>query len=358
MRTVRVQLGRAGQNLIFGLAMGILAPFMAVAQQPEMKLKACTPLPVPLNMHGCTVAQDRLYAIGGNNATGYLTTVYSAPITAPGELGQWRKESDLPEPRSYIQTSVATIGNRIYIVGGSNTKSESQNSTKERDVLWANVNADGTIPAWNRAPSGEAVASVCGVTCSVGNAIFYVGGKPLTAVSDRVMRSYIGPDGKPGPWDTIAVMPEPRWFHGGALLGERLYVWGGIPKAGNNPVLGQVYSSSLVGGARLGPWREEAALPQPMYSAAYCGENGYLVSAGGRYENAYPTNAIWYTRLEGDAVKKWHLVRSDLQAMVYHALAIDKRFSTVYIVGGQRKSMPGVSDENYLSTVQAFQLPK
>lgn len=340
------------------IALMAVAPTAKSSTETHLTLKQCTPLPKPINMHGCTVARGRLFVIGGNDNKGYLETVYSAPIISPGELGTWREEESLPECRSYIQTSVECVNNRIYVIGGMNPVKNGKNSrTATRDILWTNVRADGLLEPWRRTPCGTETATVCGVTCSTDNAIFYIGGKN-SKVSNVVYRCELARDGQPGPWLPVGATPEPRWFHAGALMNGRVYIWGGIPTRKNNPVIPDVYSAPVTSDKKLGPWRKESDLPSPFYSSASIGANNYLVSAGGRYVNAYPTNAIWYTSLEDGQPKKWNLVKSDLKAMVYHALALDRSSSTVYIVGGQnKKNRLPANDETLLNTVQAFQLP-
>ncbi len=343
------------------LASVALSQNLPLSTPQPFSLMRCTPLPMARQMHGAAVVGNRLYVLGGiEHVGGWTGSVISAPILKGGALGPWRQERPMPELRNYISQSVEVVNDRIYVVGGGvveTTNTQEDQLTRAKDVLWTRVNRDGTFQRWWRSEPFTETPASCIATASNEKHIFVVGGSLETGVSDRVIVGDFAPDGSPFRWRNAASLPLPLWFHGAAILEDRLYVWGGLTEKSKDAINEKVYSAAVLDDGQLGPWRQETPMPAPTYSSAFCGFNCYLVGVGGRYKGAVYTNAIWYARLEADGrVGAWQVLTSDLESRVYHALGLDKLSGAVYVMGGQYKDANTVAFGRMLASVQAFQI--
>lgn len=101
-------------------------------------------LPMHLNHHESTVANDRLYVLGGEQRGTLASGVYSARILDDGTLGPWRSEAPLPMARSYHVALVAD--SRMFIVGGRSDRLSSGIDTEDGWV--GSLGEDGELLEW------------------------------------------------------------------------------------------------------------------------------------------------------------------------------------------------------------------
>ncbi len=345
---------------VLACCLTVFAQNLPQATPPPFSLLQCTRLPIPRQMHGAAVVGARLYIMGGiANVGGWTNSVLSAPIMQGGSLGTWREERPMPENRNYISQSIEVVNDRIYVIGGGvaeTTNTQEENLTRAKDVLWTRVNADGTLQEWKRSDPFTQVPTSCIATSSNDKHLFVLGGSTESGVSDQTFVCDLDASGAPVNWRAARPLPTPLWFHGAAILEDRLYVWGGLIEKANQAISSKVYPALVQDDGTLGPWQEETPMPAATYSSAFCGFNDYLVAVGGRYKGAVYTNAIWYARLQNGKVASWQVLNTDLEARVYHALGLDKLHGYVYITGGQYKDVNTQGFGRMLSTVQAFQI--
>lgn len=357
-----MRLSAAVCSVLCGAAVSLSAQNLPSSTPKPFSLLRCTPLPAPWQMHGAAVVGQRLYVMGGiRNVGGWTTAVVSAPILAGGTLGSWREERPLPENRSYISQSVEVVNDRIYIIGGATaptTNTLEENLQRANDVLWTRVQSDGTLGEWQRSQPFTMTPTSCIATSSNDKHLFVLGGRTQEGISDKVFVCDLGQDGSPQHWRATSPLPTPLWFHGAAILEDRLYVWGGLTQPSKDAINPKVFSALVREDGAIGPWQEETPMPAATYSSAFCGFNDYLVGVAGRYQGAVYTNAIWYTRLHAGRLGAWAVLNTDLEARVYHALGLDKIHGYVYITGGQYKdiNVPQGAMGRLLANVQAFQI--
>jgi len=331
----------------------------AIAQQGSISVPTVGRLPIPLMMHGSAVVGNRLYTIGGNKQRdGWTDDVHSAEILADGKVGGFRKEASLPELRAYLSNGVEVVNGSIYVISGSVAKAgNTQEAQLERAVslLWARVEADGSIKEWKRAPLPEGELSFT-ATCSNKTHLVVAGGRSQGKISDHVYVSALDETGAPLEWKLQAIMPSPRWFHSAGRLGDRIFVWGGLADNDRSKVDDTVYSAPFSETGAVGPWRIEASMPQPVFTSTGGGWGDLLVSVGGRYANSYPTNAIWTARLANGRIADWTILKSDLRSRVFHSLAMHQENGWVYVTGGRDKTTPAPGDGARLDSIQAFRV--
>lgn len=323
--------------------------------------KKCTELPVARQMHGSAVVGDRLYVFGGGeDVTGWTDSVISADIDPAKGLGQWKPERPMPDRRHYIGNSVEVVNNRIYVVGGSVAASSASLAgtvQSRHDVVWTSVQPDGTLAPWRTSAPfpGPDLSNLA--TCSTDDRLYVSGGQFIGGVSDTVLCAEFAPDGEPRNWRAVAKLPSPLWFHGTAVLDRRMYAWGGLTEIKSTSVFPRTVSAPIEADGSLGPWRDEAALANPMYSSAFCGFNDHLVSVTGRTSGGAPSSDLAFARLDATGrLGPWTRLTTDMAANAYHTVGLDRSRGWVFAPGGRHKSGSGQGSGYLVKEVRGFKI--
>jgi N-acetylneuraminic acid mutarotase len=121
----------------------------------------------PKMYFGLAVWNEALYVLGGNRAAdGYvpLDAIISSQIKADGNLGPWRRNSELPEPNSGF--SFAQTNETVFLIGGKGP----------RDTVWrSSFNSEGELVDWHKEkPFPTSVAN--GTAVIYNNYIYQSGG--------------------------------------------------------------------------------------------------------------------------------------------------------------------------------------
>jgi len=347
--------------IVMSLGLWSLPGLSSFAADPQIQLMHARKLPSPASKQGAVVVGNRLYVMGGMDNTSWTNNVISASITAEGHVGEWRKETPMPDYRAYLGGAVEAVNNRIYVFGGlllAGPTTSENDAPVAGDVLWTEVQGDGTLAPWKRSPGPEELQRSCVATCADDQFVFITGGQRRGEVADYVLRAEFNENGEPGVWSHAGKLPVPLWFHGSSLINDRLYIWGGLSQSQPTPANKHVWSAGVRKDGTIEPWREEAPLPKGVYSSAFCGFNDYLVALGGRFEGGYPNTGIFFARVEHGRVGAWQSLTSNLEASIYIALGLDRTAGNVYVTGGQLKTKPGPALEKQLANIQAFHLPQ
>ena len=173
------------------------------------------------------VAVDRnLYVIGGGLGVPGPDTIHasveSATIRPDGRIDGWKTNTSLNTPRMFL--AVVPHGKILYALGGEYFPEGTMKllNTVER----SEVRADGTLGPWivcesMLTPRRSPTAVI------VGDYLYAIGGYNGTFLR-TVERARIQPDGSLSPWEWVPhLLTEPRYIHGGAAMGNRIYVLGG-----------------------------------------------------------------------------------------------------------------------------------
>lgn len=334
---------------------GIMVGGSAFAQPAAFSVPKCTDMLAPVQMHGSAVVGKRLYVFGGDDNKGWTNSAASAEITASGRLGEWRPEAPLPERRAYISQAVEVVNNRIYIVGGSIAADPTSTVTNSaKDVLWTEVKPDGTLGEWKHSDPFPTTGRVSTATCSTDRNLFVTGGSQKSKLIREVLAADFDKSGKPVNWRTVATLPTPLWFHGAAILENRMFIWGGLNTAKKEGITSKVWSAEVAADAKIGEWREEVPLPVALDAAAFCGFNDYLVCISGRRLGADVSTDIIYALVKDGRVQSWSTIPTNVEAQVYLTLGLDKTHGWILINGGQRRL--SATARTPVATVQAFAL--
>jgi len=98
-------------------------------------------LPQGVGEAGVTLANGRVYVVGGGGNSGYLHTTYYASLNSDGSVGAWTT-STTTLPQVLDGPALATSNGYLYAAGGTN------NTADQDTVYYAKLNADGSIPSW------------------------------------------------------------------------------------------------------------------------------------------------------------------------------------------------------------------
>lgn len=129
---------------------------------------ATTSLPTVLSEHNSIVSNGYLYVIGGNDGTGYLSTIRYARLNADGTIGSWNTNSTgISVPRGQFGNVV--VNGKIYVMGGGDA------STHYTLVEYAQLNSDGTIGSFTTTTSLPRKRLLFGVV-AVNGYIYAIGG--------------------------------------------------------------------------------------------------------------------------------------------------------------------------------------
>lgn len=218
-------------------------------------------LPRPLHYVQIARSGADLYVLGGINHTTFISDVFHARIETDGRLTGWQSARGLPEPRASgrAATFVAADGTRWLAVAGGQRDA----TTLHQSVHVAPIAADGTLGNWRMAASLPTPLAFHGLEAASGQ-FWLTGGQanqPNTGPISRAQPSAL-PDapgwktwaGGSGPWVSGSALPAPRWRHGSALLGGRLWVVGGQQTTGASAQpLASVFSGRTTG-LSAGTW--------------------------------------------------------------------------------------------------------
>ena len=102
-------------------------------------------LPIAIGRANFVVTKNRVYMIGGYDASGPVASVFTATINTDGSLGAWT--STTPLPTELDGASVIVFKNRVYLIGGYN------HTILLATVHVAPINADGTLGTWSTTTS-------------------------------------------------------------------------------------------------------------------------------------------------------------------------------------------------------------
>lgn len=230
-------------------------------------------LPVPIASAQHAVTKDRIYILGGEDNTYYLSSIYTASINTDGTLGLWELAGNLPEIISGSQ--VIVIKDNIYLIGGSVDTGVTNN------VYSAVIYADGTIGTWSvvkNLPIGLSNTQAIVINSATGsyNRLYILGGFTGSFPVADVYSAQIYPDGSLGDWVNELSLPATLYELRIIVTHNKIHILGGHNGGTWNP---SVYTADINDDGTLGTWAETGTLPNnTMLSAVVVTKNTvYLV---------------------------------------------------------------------------------
>lgn len=181
-----------------------------------------------------------------------------------------------------------------------------------------------------------------------------LGGK-TDDVHKEVLVCDFTPDGAPVNWRQTMALPFPLWFHGTALLQNRVFVWGGLTTNSNKDTSGKVLSARVTAEGGLEEWREEEPLVSGVFGGGFCGFNDNLLCVAGRYQNGYTNIVIWFSRIVSGNSGAWTPINTNVEARLHHSVGLDRDRGWVFVTGGENRAGIGTEEaRTMIDVVQAF----
>lgn len=186
-----------------------------------------TPLQTARGGAAALTIRDHVFVIGGQNATDALRTIEVATINADGTLSPFKMHSNLLGNRTGATAHV--LGNHIYVIGGRPALTGALVTTEV-----ASIDLNGDFGPFTGGPP-LATARAGHRSVVIGNNLYVIGGigadgNALTSVE----RATIAPDGTLGNFSIVGgiSLVEARGTPAVVVIRDRLYVLGGTAADG------------------------------------------------------------------------------------------------------------------------------
>ena len=177
--------------------------------------------------------------------------------------GRFTRLAPMPERLNHV--SMATHGGKIYVVGGLG---DLLFGADVRDDLFE---YDPRADRWRELPSMPTArgATAAGV---IGDSLYVAGGIGAGGVIENVLERY---DFRTRRWERMAAMPTAREHVAGTVEGDRLYVLGGRTLRSDSIDAVEVYDPAH------DRWRRAAPMPQDAGSLEAAAVDGYVLAIAG-----------------------------------------------------------------------------
>jgi hypothetical protein len=234
---------------------GSLGPFSTVSG---------VTLLVPRAFYCAAVTGNYLYAVGGSDSTGPLSSVERATINSDGSLARFEVVRDVVMTGVRQSHAAAVIGPYLYALGGFGSNFSALSSV-ERAI----INPDGSLGSFSLVP-GVALMTARGdhTAAIVGNALYVFGGRGSDGIAvPDIEFATINSDGSLGPFskDQFHTTMTARYYHATTTIGRYLYIISGYSDSGPLSTLEQasiepgVSSSATLSGVTLSARRNLTA---------------------------------------------------------------------------------------------------
>ena len=274
------------------------------------------PLPAELLDAGGAAVGGELYVVAGEEASAHSSAVYAYnPAT-----DAWRAGPNLPGP-AVENPAVVALGGKLYVFGGST--SSFSGAVSNAAVFDPGQNAWSPLPDLPTARGGATAQAL-------GGKIYVVGGlAPDGASLDTV--DVFEPDAPGGgAWSSAAAMSTRRDNSGSAVLGGKLYVFGGGTR---NPggYANHTLSSVEIYDPATDTWAPGAPMPTGRRTMAVGTLNGRAQLIGGELSTS--ASGTFFANEEYDPITgSWRTLTP--MRTPRHGSAAGTIGETIYVAGG------------------------
>jgi len=231
----------------------------------------------PVLFHHPNVASvgSRLYVVGFHAGGGSLRVGDGRAFAYDPEIDDWLPLASMPVDTGRGASCVASLGEEIYVFGGSN----------DATLALASVYDTGA-DSWDELPNLPEPRDHC-LAAAIGDLIYIVGGRD-GGIADIEGESWVF-DPTTGLYEEIEPLPTLRAGVAGGVLGGHIIVAGGEGNA-DDPV--GIFHEVESYDPLTGLWTEHADLSTPRhgFAGAVLGDQLYLLG-GGTTEGLAPSSA-------------------------------------------------------------------
>ncbi len=242
-----------------------------------------------------------VYIIAGDSdSTNLRSDVQYAPINADGTLGTWQATTSLSIG---IQEFSATVYNGyLYILGG-----EDNNDVLRNSVQYAQINANGTIGAWQSTTNLPAARQDFSSTAYNGYLYMFGGVLGSGAITNDVRYAKIDPAGATTTFGTTSQIGAVRALPCSVAYNGYIYVIGGSTSDSGSNNTTTVYRATINADGTIGTYGTVTALPQAKGSAGCTVANGYLYVVGGYTGTSSNSGTVRYVKINsnGTLASSW-----------------------------------------------------
>lgn len=291
--------------------------------------------------YAATIAHNGyIYSVGGCTATncGTVTNqVIYAAVNSNGTIGAWNTTTVLPA--GLYGAGISAYNQRIYVTGG-------HNGTSTVNTVYASgiISATGSIPSWSASASTFTTGRVFHGSASHKNYIYVVGGRSgaSTYLNDIQFAPISNVDGTVGAWTaTTSTFTNSREAMGAVAYYGNLYVIGGNNGAThyNDVQRAKIDNTGNITTA----FASDAAFTNPRRNLRAFGHNGYLYISGGN-NGGTMYGDTQYAKLTGTTgtILSWETNKHNLTtARTGHASTAYNGY--LYSIGGCTTAFPCTS---------------
>ena len=246
-------------------------------------LKQASSMPIKRFQHGGVALGGKIYVFGGCDGGG--DTVSTADVYDP-QSDLWQPVADMAIGRANFAAAVA--GDKIYAIGGILVCGE------EDDIMAATAMVqafDPLLGTWAEVAS-MSVHRVYHASAVVDGKIYAIGGCPDdTTDTHHTLDSVEVYDPQANNWQLVASMPGGRQMHAATAMGGKIYVSGGSFGVGGD---GDFTSSVTVFDPQANTWTELASMIQARADHTSAVMGGKLYVFGGYVEHGLTDSAEVY----------------------------------------------------------------
>lgn len=223
---------------------------------------------------GLTFSQGYLYLAGGYNGTTYYADTQYAPVNTDGSIGSWSSGPSMASGRMGV-TLASTYGT-LYIAGGYN------GTTYYNSVQWSPINNGGNNALSNTTATSNTYPG--GVAAGYGACLYSVGISDATSGSptNAVLYATINADGTVGNWTATTSLQTPR--NAAFVIAANGYLYA-LSGSGFSSELASGEYAPINANCTLGAWQYTTATFSGSVSARSFGATaaygGYLYMLGG-----------------------------------------------------------------------------
>lgn len=237
--------------------------------------EALPALPEPRHHPLLAALDGRLLAVGGFSATPQaIWTMQAQCWLLDGPDGAWRAGPPLPAPQAEVAAGI--VDGRLVLAGGRTPKGAANGQYADH--------AD-TGAAWALAPGATKWDSLpplptprnSSAAAVLNGRLHVAGGRVVGANGLTNLATHEAWDPKRGAWVTLAPMPQPRGGHAAAVLGGRLYCFGGESFGPEGRAHHEVFAYDQVADR----WAEASAMPMPLHGLGAVAADGAIHLLGG-----------------------------------------------------------------------------
>lgn len=281
-----------------------------------------TTLPYAVLYHKCVVTKNRIYLIGGGNAAGRFSTVYTAPINSDGTIGTWVASVSLPAEYAYFQTFVTK--NYLYLIGGGTAATPALNT-----VYMAPINADGTLGTWTTSANLPVAINSINVVV-LKNKVYVIGGAVNGTAVNTIYSANVNADGTLGTWSLYGTLPVTHNSSHLAVTKNRIYLIGGnVDSAMSNTI----YTTTINTDGTLGSWVLAGTFPLNLIVACCVVTKNCIYIFGGAYTlNTYTANTYRANINADGTISSWEQMGNLPYVIGYSSAVIVK--NRIYLLGG------------------------